>query len=307
MNILTVQDISFSYPDSESKALDGVSFSVEKGEYTAVLGTNGSGKSTLARIICGFLQQSSGQIIVDNTASNQTDALSKNKSAVQKKDGSIITGIVFQEPKNQIVSGIVSRDTSFGPENLGLPSAEVEQRTIESLAVNGLLDRALSRTNALSLGQTQKLALSGILALHPDVLVLDEATAMLDPESRIELLEFIDYGHRHGQTIIHITHDKDEAERAQKIITLDSGKIIFIGSKEQFKNNTEIINNVFGKKLEKVSELKSSGLQTDTNEINNNKKADSKSNTDNDTSVLSAEHIAFSYDDREVCHDFSLS
>lgn len=286
MSILTVSNLSFTYPESERRALDGVSFSIEQGEYVAILGSNGSGKSTLARIICGFLQPGSGEVVID------------------KK---IITGIVFQEPKNQIVSGIVSRDTAFGPENLGCSPAEVEQRTIECLSANGLLDRALSRTNALSLGQTQKLALSGILALHPDVLVLDEATAMLDPESRIELLEFIDYGHRHGQTIIHITHDKDEAERAQKIITLESGKIIFIGSKEQFKHNTEIINTVFGKKLEKVSELKNSELQTDSNKINNNNKSDGKPNSNNEMPVLSAEHIAFSYDDREVYHDFSLS
>lgn len=286
MNILTVQDISFSYPDSESKALDGVSFSVAKGEYTAVLGTNGSGKSTLARIICGFLQQSSGQIIVDNTASNQTDASSKNKSAVQKKDGSIITGIVFQEPKNQIVSGIVSRDTSFGPENLGLPSAEVEQRTIESLAVNGLLDRALSRTNALSLGQTQKLALSGILALHPDLLVLDEATAMLDPESRAELLGFIDKSHAAGQTIIHITHDAEEAARAQKVIVLNKGKIIFSGTQADFKINKTIVDSIFGKKLEK----------------RNNSSNPVKAKT-----ALVLDHISFSYEDMTVFNNLNVS
>jgi energy-coupling factor transport system ATP-binding protein len=312
MSILTVDDISFSYPDSEIKALDGVSFSVEKGEYVAVLGANGSGKSTLARIICGFLEQTIGKIIVSGEESNEkeTNSSLKNKSSLQKKSDSIITGIVFQEPKNQIVSGIVSRDTSFGPENLGLPSAEVEQRTIESLAVNGLLDRALSRTNALSLGQTQKLALSGILALHPDLLVLDEATAMLDPESRAELLGFIDKSHEAGQTIIHITHDAEEAARAQKVIVLNKGKIIFSGTQTEFKINKNIVDLIFGKKLEKRDDYRDSFTaerSADDKTASSATVPDDSKEAGNNTISLLLEHISFSYEDMLVFKDLSVS
>jgi energy-coupling factor transport system permease/ATP-binding protein len=312
MSILTVDDISFSYPDSKLKALDGVSFSVEKGEYVAVLGANGSGKSTLARIICGFLEQTLGKMIVSGEESNEkeTNSSLKNKSSLQKKSDSIITGIVFQEPKNQIVSGIVSRDTSFGPENLGLPSAEVEQRTIESLAVNGLLDRALSRTNALSLGQTQKLALSGILALHPDLLVLDEATAMLDPESRAELLGFIDKSHVAGQTIIHITHDAEEAARAQKVIVLNKGKIIFSGTQTEFKINKNIVDLIFGKKLEKRDDYRdffTAARSVDNKTASSATVADNSKEAGNNTISLLLEHISFSYEDIPVFKDLSVS
>ena len=190
MFLLTVENISFSYANMEKPALSGVTFSMKEGEYAVILGANGSGKSTLARIIAGFLEATDGKA-----------SLAPGKRA----------GIVFQYPKDQIVSGIVSRDTAFGPENLHLSPAETEQRVIESLSVSGLLDRADSRTNALSLGQTQKLAISGILALHPDLLVLDEVTSMLDPESRSDVLEFLDACHKNGQSILHITHDFEEA------------------------------------------------------------------------------------------------
>ena len=225
MPLLTVKNLSFSYPDMQKPALEDISFLINKGEYTVILGANGSGKSTLARIIAGFLEAQEGQ--------------------VQLEEGSR-TGIVFQYPKDQIVSGIVSRDTAFGPENLRLSPAEVEQRVIESLSVSGMLDRADSRTNALSLGQTQKLAISGILALQPDLLVLDEATSMLDPESRKDILDFLDACHKNGQTILHITHDYEEACRAQHVIAIQAGEIIFDGSREKFQANTPLIRLLFG-------------------------------------------------------------
>lgn len=241
MNLLDVNNVSFSYPTSNQKVLDDITFSVKSGEYVAILGNNGSGKSTLARIICNFLTPSSGNIAIPEN---------------------LITGIVFQSPKNQIVSEIVSRDTEFGPENLGLSSAEVEQRTIESLAVTGLLDKATSKTNELSLGQTQKLALSGILALSPNLLVLDEATAMLDPASRQDILDYLDYSNKHGQTIIHITHDYEEVLRSERVIVLEKGRKIFDEKTSLFLNNKELVNNIFGTPLEvnvrnenKVSEV----------------------------------------------------
>ena len=225
-----VVDVSYSYPDSKNFALKDVSFEIKKGDYCVVLGTNGSGKSTLARIMAGFLQPSSGKIEFDEN---------------------LLTGIVFQSPKEQVVSEIVSRDTAFGPENLGVEKSEVEQRVIESLSATDLLDKAMSSTNALSLGQTQKLAVSGILALHPELLILDEATSMLDPDSRKELLDFIDSSHRRGQTIVHITHDFNEALKATHIIVIEKGNLVFDGGKDEFLSEKNIIENLFGEPIPK--------------------------------------------------------
>ena len=230
VKMFRVVDVSYSYPDSKNFALKDVSFEIKKGDYCVVLGTNGSGKSTLARIMAGFLQPSSGKIEINEN---------------------LLTGIVFQSPKEQVVSEIVSRDTAFGPENLGVEKSEVEQRVIESLSATDLLDKAMSSTNALSLGQTQKLAVSGILALHPELLILDEATSMLDPDSRKELLDFIDSSHRRGQTIVHITHDFNEALKATHIIVIEKGNLVFDGGKDEFLSEKNIIENLFGEPIPK--------------------------------------------------------
>ena len=264
MSLLSVKDLTFSYPESRARALDGVSFSVQAGEYAVILGTNGSGKSTLARVITGFLPAQGG--------------------LVRFADG-VRAGIVFQYPKDQIVSGIVSRDTAFGPQNQGLSDAEVEQRVIESLSVSGLLDRADDHTNALSLGQTQKLAMSGILALRPDLLVLDEATSMLDPESRADILAFLDACHRRGQTILHITHDYDEAMRAQHIIVLRDGGIVFDGTRAAFAADAALSGGLFGSPL---PARKPSDADASCTEV-----------------ALALRNVGFSYDGREVLRGLS--
>lgn len=261
--MLRACDISFSYPDSKNSALKNVSFEIKKGDYAVILGTNGSGKSTLARIMAGFLEADSGKI---------------------ETDKNLMTGIVFQSPKEQVVSEIVSHDTAFGPENLGLEKSEVEQRVIESLSATDLLDKALSSTSALSLGQTQKLAVSGILALHPDLLILDEATSMLDPESRAELLGFIDASHRRGQTIVHITHDFNEVLRANHVIVLEKGNLIFDGNVDDFKSRNDLIQNLFGDPIPK-NEIASDGHFDRLNDHNN--------------PVLILQNLSFSYDDEQ--------
>lgn len=264
MSLLSVEHLSFSYPESPKHVLRDVSFSVQPGEYAVILGTNGSGKSTLARIITGFLSAQQG--------------------IVRLADG-VRTGIVFQNPKDQIVSGIVSRDTAFGPENLGLSDAEVEQRVIESLSVSGLLDCADSRTNALSLGQMQKLAMSGILALRPDLLVLDEATSMLDPESRADVMQFLDACNRRGQTVLHITHDYDEAMRSRHIIVLREGAVVFDGTREAFTADTVLTGGLFGSPL---AAQERSAQDFSRAEI-----------------ALAFRDVSFSYDDRTVLDHFS--
>ena len=216
MSLLQISNASYSYPQAKRTALNGINLSVEAGDYIALLGSNGSGKSTLARMMAGFFKPDSGTV---------------------KLDRDVLPGIVFQNPKEQVVAGIVERDTAFGPQNLRLSKSEIELRTIECLSVIGLADRASSRTFELSLGQTQRVAFSGILALFPDLLILDEVTAMLDPGARDEIIQFVNQWNLRGHAIIHVTHDEDEALQAKRVVVLDKGNIIFNGSSQEFRSN----------------------------------------------------------------------
>lgn len=230
MSIITVKNINFTYPQSNKAALFDVSFGIEKGSYVAIVGHNGCGKSTLARLLCGLERPDSGTIQIEEN----------NR-----------IGIVFQSPKAQLVSGVVSRDTAFGPQNLGLSKGEVELRVIESLNVVDMLDRASSSTSALSLGQTQKVALSGVLALRPEILILDEAVSMIDPQAREEILEFIRYWHKCGNTIIQITHDMEVLQDADSVIGIEEGKVFFYGTQKAFLADKENVTRICGMPLKK--------------------------------------------------------
>ena len=228
MSVIRVKNLNFKYPQSNKAALSDVSFGIEKGSYVAIVGYNGCGKSTLARLLCGLEVPESGTIEIEEN----------NR-----------IGIVFQSPKDQLVSGVVSRDTAFGPQNLGLKPGEVELRVIESLNIVDMLDRASSSTSALSLGQTQKIALSGVLALRPEILILDEAVSMLDPESRGEILEFIRYWHKCGNTIIQITHDMEVLSDADSVIGIEDGKVFFYGTQKAFLADKENVKRICGENL----------------------------------------------------------
>lgn len=230
MSVISVEQLKFKYQNAKKNAVDGVSFCIEKGAYTAIVGSNGSGKSTLARLLCGLETPLEGSIQVQE---NQN------------------IGIVFQSPKDQIVSSIVSRDTSFGPKNLKLKKGEIELRTIESLSVVDLLDKANDSTSALSLGQTQKAALSGIIALHPEILILDEAISMLDPTSREDILQFVKRWQKYGNTIIHITHDIEVVKQADNVIAMENGKIFFYGKSSAFLADENNVFRLNGTPLEK--------------------------------------------------------
>ena len=230
MSVITVNNLSFKYPQSDKAALFDVSFGIEKGSYVAIVGYNGCGKSTLARLLCGLEVPSSGTIEIEEN----------NR-----------IGIVFQSPKDQLVSGIVSRDTAFGPQNLGLKPGEVELRVIESLNIVDMLDRASSSTSALSLGQTQKVALSGVLAMRPEILILDEAVSMIDPEARKEILDFLRYWHKCGNTIIQITHDLDVLEDADSVIGIEEGRVFFYGTQKAFLADKENVGRICGEELPK--------------------------------------------------------
>ena len=220
------EHVSFVYPDRGIRALDDVSFTVNRGEYVALLGANGSGKSTLARILAGFLPCTQGSASIE--AGGETASCTG-------------AGIVFQSPRDQIVAETVAADTAFGPGNIGAVPGEVEKRCAECLSLTGLSAVRDAKTSSLSPGQKQKLALAGILALHPSVLILDEATSMIDPPSRQSILDFLDERHAAGSTIIHVTHDLDEALKAERVIVLDDGRAVFDGPTKSLENGANAI------------------------------------------------------------------
>lgn len=270
MNIISVENLSFIYSQSKIPAINNISFNIKEGEFCAIVGANGSGKSTLAHLLTSLQPLTSGIIKVSDNAS---------------------MGLVFQSPKNQIVSSIVNRDTAFGPKNLNLPKSEIELRTIECLNVVDLLEKAESSTLNLSLGQTQKLSLAGILATWPKILILDEAVAMLDPNSRKVIFDFLAYWHRHGNTIIHISHDLDAVKQAQHVIGLQKGQIFFDGTAKDFLANPEYVHNLTGDALPACS-------RKEVNEVLKNKK---------DSFEFS--HVAFAYEGEEknCLEDISFS
>ena len=225
MTAFLLDDVSYAYPASKTKALDGVTLQIDEGEYVAILGMNGSGKSTLARLLAGFFDPTSG--------------------TVQRQKG-FLSGIVFQQPKEQIVAAVVARDTAFGPQNLAMSKGEIELRVIECLSAVSLVDKAECGTFELSLGQTQRLSFAGILALFPDVLILDEVTALLDGEAKHELLECAARWHKKGHAVIHVTHDLDEAMRADRVIVMDGGRKVFDGSQVDFLKEKRVFKLIFG-------------------------------------------------------------
>lgn len=220
------EHVSFIYPERGIRALDDVSFTVNRGEYVALLGANGSGKSTLARILAGFLPCTQGSASIE--AGGETASCTG-------------AGIVFQSPRDQIVAETVAADTAFGPENIGTAPGEVEKRCAECLNLTGLSALRDVKTSSLSPGQKQKLALAGILALQPSVLILDEAVSMIDPPSRQSILDFLDERHAAGSTIIHVTHDLDEALKAERVIVLDDGRAVFDGPTKSLQNGANAI------------------------------------------------------------------
>jgi energy-coupling factor transport system ATP-binding protein len=231
MPALKFDNVSFSYPDAPSKALNGVSFSVQKGEFLSILGHNGSGKSTLARLVCGLLDADEGHIEVWGL--NASD--SKNVIEIRKH-----AGIVFQNPDNQMVASIVEDDIAFGPENLGVQREEIGERIEWALSAVGMEKYRTSTPTRLSGGQKQRIAIAGVLAIKPDILILDESTAMLDPRGRKEVIEVIKKLNKEdGMTIILITHFMEEALLADRAIVMNRGEIVLQGTPEQIFESGE--------------------------------------------------------------------
>jgi len=240
---LRAEHLSFIYPDRNIHALKDISFTVERGEYIAVLGSNGSGKSTLARLIAGFLSCTSGRIELNGAAAQNEPYL--RRPSLKGPRLSVPAGIVFQSVQDQIIGETVAADTAFGPENLGLDVPMMQKRCFESLSLVGLFESRFEKTAALSQGQRQKLVLAGIAAMHPELMILDEALAMTDPAMRKTVLDFLDERHKAGLTLIHVTHDLDEALRAERIIVLNDGVLTFDGSVTELKRKRTVINTLF--------------------------------------------------------------
>ena len=268
---VSVKHLCFSYENAPEPAIQDVSFEMEFGSYTAIAGVNGSGKSTTARIIAGLLQPSAGTVEIA---------------------AGLRTGFVFQSPKDQLICGVIARDTAFGPQCQSLPASEIELRTIESLKATGMLDYAMHKSMFLSLGQTQKAALSGILAINPDILILDESVSMLDPKSREEIFTFLDMLHKKKRTILHITHDSDAISRAKDIIVMNGGKIIWKGNSSSFfaDKTGSVYHSVFGTPLENRSCFQNKTQKSPSTEI-----------------LLKAENISFSYGTHAVLKNVSFS
>ena len=210
--------VRFRYDEEGPEALKGIDLVIPDGIFLVVAGHNGSGKSTLSKHINGLLLPSSGQVLVNGlNTQNEGDLLTIRQQV----------GMVFQNPDNQLVTTIVEEDVAFGPENLGIPSPEIRIRVDEALRKVGMSAYAESAAHRLSGGQKQRIAIAGMLAMEPRILVLDEATAMLDPKGREELLSTVyELNRKNGMTVVMITQYMEEAVMADRLVVMSGGKIV---------------------------------------------------------------------------------
>ena len=220
-DFIRIENLIFDYVKHEDgsahRAIDNVSFSVEKGSFTAVIGQNGSGKSTLAKNINGLLVPTSGKIYVDGMDTSEPEHIWDIRQKV---------AMVFQNPDNQIVSSIVEDDVAFGPENLGVDPAEIRRRVDEALKGVEMYDFRKKAPHMLSGGQKQRIAIAGAVAMEPECIVFDEPTAMLDPQGRREVVETVERLNREeGMTVVLITHDNDIARQAKRSIHILDGRV----------------------------------------------------------------------------------
>ena len=230
MAIIETKKLEFDYVtrDEEAKvtevdrAIDGVSLQIEAGSFVAILGHNGSGKSTLAKTLNGILLPSGGTVLI----SGMNTADDANLLNIRRE-----VGMVFQNPDNQIIANLVEDDVGFGPENLGVPTEEIWQRVDAALKAVGMTAFRLKSPNHLSGGQKQRVAIAGVMAMHPKCIVLDEPTAMLDPNGRKEVIRTVtELNRSEGVTVVLITHYMEEVIGADRLVVMDDGKVIMDGT-----------------------------------------------------------------------------
>lgn len=235
MTMIETKDLTFAYPAEEGKrsepALRGVSLGIEKGSFVVVLGHNGSGKSTLAKHLNALLIPTEGTLWVDGIDTSKEPELWK----IRQK-----AGMVFQNPDNQIIGTVVEEDVGFGPENMGVPTEKIWERVDESLKKTGMTSYRYHSPNKLSGGQKQRVAIAGVMAMRPKCIILDEPTAMLDPNGRKEVLEAVsDLNRQEGVTVILITHYMEEVIHADRIYVMDDGEVAMEGTPEEIFSQVE--------------------------------------------------------------------
>lgn len=248
-NMITTENVKFEYSThsgSMNVALDDINITIEKGEFVAILGHNGSGKSTLAKHFNALLLPSGGTVYVKGMNTKEEELLWNIRQTA---------GMVFQNPDNQIVATIVEEDVAFGPENLGVPPAEIRKRVDEAIKTVEMTEYATRSPHLLSGGQKQRVAIAGIIAMKPECIILDEPTALLDPSGRKEVLDtIIRLNKEEGITIVLITHYMDEAIKSDRICVMKSGKVIMEGKPKDIFKEVEKVKSA-GLDVPQVTEL----------------------------------------------------
>ena len=236
-DIITVKNLAYAYPDLDgqkgTRVFENLNLTIESGSFVAILGTNGCGKSTLAKHFNSILLPSGGKVYVDGIDTSDLTRIMAVRRCV---------GMVFQNPDNQIVANVVEEDVAFAPENLGVPTEEIRRRVDDALKAVGMYEFVTHAPHLLSGGQKQRIAIAGVIAMEPECIVLDEATAMLDPVGRREVLSTVHrLNQEKGITVILITHHMNEAEEADRVIVMDDGLVAMDGTpKEVFARIDEL-------------------------------------------------------------------
>ena len=229
--MIEFSDVSFTYTGEEF-VLSNLSLSIPKGQFVCVLGANGSGKSTFSKLINALLVPDKGTVTVDGMeTSNEENTFAIRSTA----------GAVFQNPDDQIVASLIENDVAFGPENLGIENPELRQRVEDALRQVGLGGKGKRETTALSGGQKQRVAIAGVLAMHPSILIFDEASAMLDPRGRRGLMRVCKELHAQGMTVVMITHFMEEAAEADRVIVLDEGRCVLDGTPAEVLTQDDVL------------------------------------------------------------------
>ncbi|WP_283128395.1 energy-coupling factor transporter ATPase [Allofournierella massiliensis] len=229
--MIAAKDVRFRYTPENSYAVDGASMTIRKGEFVAVLGANGCGKSTLAKHFNAILLPESGTVTVEGMDTRDESHLYDIRQTV---------GMVFQNPDNQIVATVVEEDVAFALENLGVPPAEIRARIDEAMQMSGIYKHREKAPHKLSGGQKQRVAIAGVIAMRPDCLVLDEATAMLDPRGREKVMETIHHLNKDfGITVVSITHYMEEAAQADRVLVMSEGHVVMEGTPKEVFSQTE--------------------------------------------------------------------
>ncbi|AZR98684.1 cobalt transporter ATP-binding subunit [Streptococcus suis] len=233
MNIIEVKNLKYKYnQEDEQYTLNDVSFHVKQGEWLSIIGHNGSGKSTTVRLIDGLLEAESGDIYIDGDALTIDNVWDKRR----------LIGMVFQNPDNQFVGATVEDDVAFGLENQGILLEEMRSRVDEALELVGMTDFKTREPARLSGGQKQRVAIAGVVALRPKIIILDEATSMLDPEGRLDLIKIVrEIKERHGMTVISITHDLDEVALSDRVIVMKNGQVESISTPNELFMREDLV------------------------------------------------------------------